>query len=97
MFVHFHFHIVELDFDTIKQSIVICGTRCDLIQCVDHLYNAVQDSLWQYQGEISRRSIECRCDKGLLDTLPGRTLSTDQVSETLYHHATAKHIGKSGD
>ncbi len=49
LFIDGNLHIIELYLYTIKQSIVICGTRCDLIQCVDHLYNAVQDSLWQYQ------------------------------------------------
>ena len=32
-----YFHIVPLTFHTIEESIVICCTGSDLIQCIDHL------------------------------------------------------------
>ena len=41
MFVQFHFHIIELDFHTVEQGIVIGGTGCDLVQCVDHFDDTV--------------------------------------------------------
>ena len=40
-----NFHVVELNLNTIKQSIVICCSRCDLIQSIDHLDDSIQDTL----------------------------------------------------
>ena len=31
--------------ETLKQSIVICCSRCDLIQSIDHLDDSIQDTL----------------------------------------------------
>lgn len=41
MFIDLHLHIVEFDFYTIKQSIVVCRARCDLVQSIDHFHDAV--------------------------------------------------------
>ena len=43
-------HIIELDFHTVKQSIIIGCTRSDLIQCVDHLDNSIQDSFRKHKA-----------------------------------------------
>ena len=40
-----NFHVVEFNLNTIKQSIVICCSRCDLIQSIDHLDDSIQDTL----------------------------------------------------
>ena len=41
VFVHFHFHIVELDFHTIKQGVGVCRTGGDLVEGVDHFNDSV--------------------------------------------------------
>ena len=43
MFIQFYFHIIELDFHTVKQSIIIGCTRA-ILSSVDHLDNFIQDS-----------------------------------------------------
>ena len=50
MFVQRNLHIVELDFHTIKKGIVVGCSRSDLIQCIDHLHDTVQDPFRQYQA-----------------------------------------------
>ena len=39
--VNLHFHIIELNFDTVQQGIVVGGTRCNFVQSVDHLDDTV--------------------------------------------------------
>ena len=45
--VDLHFHIIELYFHAVKQCIVVFRTRRDLIQRLDHLDDAVHDTLRQ--------------------------------------------------
>ena len=40
-----YFHVVELNFNTIEQGIVISSTGSDLIERIDHLDDAVKDPL----------------------------------------------------
>ena len=49
MFIHLDFHVVELDLNAVQKSIVIGGTRCDAVEGVDHLDDAVKDALGQYK------------------------------------------------
>lgn len=44
IFVDLNLHVVEFNLHAIKQSIVIRGSRCDLIQGIDHLDDAIQDT-----------------------------------------------------
>ena len=39
--VDFNFHIVEFNFHTIQKGIIVCSSRSDLIQGVDHFDDAV--------------------------------------------------------
>ena len=41
IFVDLDLHVVEFNLHAIKQSIIICGSRCDLIQSIDHLDDAI--------------------------------------------------------
>ena len=45
---------------SVEQGIVISGSRCNLIQSIDHLYNTVKDSLRQYQAQVAGRGCEGR-------------------------------------
>ena len=92
-----HFHIIEFHFDTVQQGIVICRTRCDLIQGVDHLDDTVQDTFWQNQTQISGSSGQGRADQTFFDTVDGTASATYQITETLYDHAATQHIGETGD
>ena len=47
LLVDLHFHVVELDFHTVQQRIIVGGAGGHLIQGVDHLNDAVQDALGQ--------------------------------------------------
>ena len=53
LLVYFYFHIVELDFHTVKEGIVVGGTGCDFIQGVDHFNDTVQNALGQYQAQVT--------------------------------------------
>ena len=95
--VQLHFHVVELHFYTIEERIVICRTRCDLVQCVHHLDDAVEDPLREDQAQISRGSRKSRTHKAFFDPLRGAPSPADQISEPLHQHTTAQHIGKTGN
>ena len=41
VFVHFHFHIIELDFYPIKQGVGVCRTGSNLVEGVDHFNDSV--------------------------------------------------------
>ena len=41
MFIQLYFHIVEFHFHSVKQCIIICSSRCDLIQGIDHFNDAI--------------------------------------------------------
>ena len=41
MLIDIHFHIIEFDLHNVEQGIVIGGTGCDLVQCVDHFDDTV--------------------------------------------------------
>ena len=49
VFINGHFHVIELNFHTLKQSVSIGRTRSNLVQCIDHLNDAIQDTLRQHQ------------------------------------------------
>ena len=36
-----NFHVVEFDLNAIQKSIIICSSRCNFVQCLDHLDDAV--------------------------------------------------------
>ena len=44
IFVDLNLHVLEFNLHAIKQSIVIRGSRCDLVQGIDHLDDAIQDT-----------------------------------------------------
>ena len=50
MLIQLHFHIIELHLNAIKQRIVIGRTRCNLIQCINHLNNTIQNTLRKHQA-----------------------------------------------
>ena len=88
-------HIVELNFYTIKEGIVIGGTGGDFVQRIDHFDDAVEDSLGQYQTQITGGRLQGGRDKGFLDPLGGGALTADQVTEALYDDTAAQHIAES--
>ena len=49
MLIQFYFHIVEFYFYAVEQGVIICSTRCDFVQSIDHFHDAVQDTFWKYQ------------------------------------------------
>ena len=49
MLIKLYFHIIKFHFHTIKQCVIVCRSRCDLVQCIDHLNDAIQDTLRQHQ------------------------------------------------
>ena len=65
LLIDLYFHIVELDFHTVQQRIIICRTGGNFIQGINHLDNAIQDPLWQNQSQITGSCLECGGDKGL--------------------------------
>ena len=97
MLIDIHFHIIEFHFDTVQQSIVICRTRCDLIQGIDHLDDTIQDTFWQNQTQISGSGGQSRADQTFFDTADRTASAADQITETLYDYTAAQHVGETGD
>ena len=69
--IDFYFHVVEFDFHTVEQSIIIGGAGCNLIQCVDHLDDAVQNSLGKNQTQIAGRRLQGGGNEGFLHAVGG--------------------------
>ncbi len=44
--VNLDLHVVELDLDAVEQGVVVRGAGGDLVERVDHLDDAVEDTLW---------------------------------------------------
>ena len=42
--VYRHFHIVELDFNTVQKGVLVCRTGRDFIERINHFDNPVQDA-----------------------------------------------------
>ena len=64
-----NFHVIELDLDAIKQRIVVCCTRSDLVKRVDHLDDAVENALRNDQRQIARRGRQGRGNERFVDAL----------------------------
>ena len=90
-------HVVELDLDTVEHGVVIGGTRCDLIERVDHLDDAVEDTLRKHEAQVTGGSVQCRYGEGLPDTLLGTPLTTDEITEALHYHTAAEHVAETRD
>ncbi len=97
VFVGVNFHIVELDLNAVKQGVVVCRAGRDLVKRIDHLDDAVEDSLGDDKGEVAGGSREGGTDKGIRHALFVGTLTADEVAEALYHNAAAQHVGKASD
>ena len=95
--VNIHFHIVEFHLYAVEKRIVIGRPLGNLIQGIDHLDQAVQDSLRQDKAQVSGRSRQRGAHQSFLNPLPVASASPDQISETLYDHAASQHIGQPGD
>ena len=48
--INLNFHIIELDFHTIKKCIIIGSTRCYLIKCIYHLYDTIKNTFRKHQA-----------------------------------------------
>ena len=92
--VNINLHIIELDFHTVEQRIVICGPRRNLVKRIDHLYDSVKNTLGKHKTQISRRRRKRRRHKSFLNALFIAPSSAHQVTKTLYDHTASKHIGK---
>ena len=97
IFVDFDLHIVELDFNTIEEGIVIGCAGCDLVEGIDHLDDTVQQTLGQDQAEVAGCSIQCRCDKGFPDAVLIGSAAADEVAKALDNDAAAQHIAQAGN
>ena len=67
--IHFHLHVVEFNLHSIKKSVIICRTRCHLIQGINHLDNTVQNPFWENQAQITGSRIEGWNRKRFIDSL----------------------------
>ena len=97
VFIDLDLHIIELDLDAVKQSIVVCGAGCDLIECIKHFYNTVENTFGKNKAQIAGRCVERGRDKRLLDTLVVRALTANKIAEALNDNTAAEHIGKTSD
>ena len=92
LLVHFHFHVVELDLHAVEQGIVIGGTGGNLIQGLDHLNDAAQNTLGQHQAQGTGGGVQGGSEEGIHLPLGGGTAAADQIAEALDDHTAAQHI-----
>ena len=97
MLVQLDLHVVELDLHAVQQRVVIRRAGGDLVERVDHLNDAVQNTLGHDQAQIARRRRERGRDERLIQPLLRAALPADEVAEALHDHAAAEHIGKPRD
>ena len=95
--VNLHLHVVELHFHAVQKSIVIGCSRSHFVQGIDHLDNTVQDSLGQYQTEITGRRHKSWAHQPFFNPLHRTSPASYQIAEPLNDHAAAQHIGQSGN
>ena len=51
IFIDVYFHVIEFNFHTIKQGIIIGSTWSDFVKGIDNLNDSIQDSLSQPLSE----------------------------------------------
>ena len=95
--VQLHFHIVELNLHAVQQRIVVGRAGGDLVQGVDHLDNAVQDSLGNHQAQVPRRRRKGGHHEGPGDAAGRAALAPDQIPKPLDHDAAPQHVAQPGD
>ena len=87
-------HVIKFDLDTVEQRVCIGSAGCDLIQRIDHLNDAVEDTLRDNQREVAGRCGKSRYDKAFSDPGGIAAPSADQIAESLHHDTAAEHIGE---
>ena len=97
VFVEAHFHVVEFNFHAVEQGIVVGCSRSDLVEGIDHLYDAVEDAFGQDQAQVAGSCLEGGAHSALLDAGDVAPASAGQVAEALYNDSSAQHIGEAGD
>ena len=97
IFVQLDLHVVELYLHAVEQGVVIGGAGGDLIQRIDHLDDAVQNTLGHHQTQVAGSGGQRGGDEALLHPLGRGALATDQVTEPLDDDAAAQHIGQPCD
>ena len=90
-------HIIELDLDAVEKGVVVCGAGGDLVEGVDHLNDAVEDSLGDDEREVTGGCLKRGTDEGVRHSLFVRALTADEVAEALNHNSAAEHIRKARD
>ena len=90
-------HVVELDLHAVEQRVVVCGTRRDLVERVDHLDDAVQNALGQHKAQITGGRRERRRDEAFFDALDRAAAAADEIAEALDDDAAAEHVGQARD
>ena len=97
MLIQRNLHVVELHLHAVQQRIVAGGAGRDLVQGVDHLDDAVQNSLGHHQAQVAGGGGQSGRHEALFDALGGGALAPDQIADPLDDHAAAQHIGEPGD
>ena len=92
IFVDLDLHIIELDLDTVEESVLVRRTGGYLIKRLDHLDDSVEDSLRKDEREVAGGRLEGGCDEGFLNAAFGRALAVDEIAVALHDNAAAEHI-----
>ena len=85
---------VKLDLDAVEQCVIVCHTRCDVIERLDHFDDIVEMAFRQDEGEIARCRRECRMRETCREAVRIRTASFHEIAVTLDDDTAAEHVRK---
>ena len=95
--INIRLHVVDFDFHTLTQGILVGCTGSDLVQRIDHLDNTVQNTFWQYQTQITGSGFQGRNHHTFLYPVLCTSAVSEQIAETLHDDTTAQHIRQMGN
>ena len=94
LFVHVHFHIIELNFYAVKERVVVRRPRRDFIERVKHFDNPIQNAFGEHQAQIPGSRAQRRRRKRFLYSRFRTSPAVNQIPKPLHDYAPAEHVAQ---